>query len=415
MGLGDEPFIDEYAYITQSYQPDLVVAGRTNDPEWLEFQAYDLVPLPKYFINAAFRLAGIPRPGRGAALAWYRNRYYQWGSRQDLVVARLPSVLMGAIGCVGIYLLGALVKDGPTGWIAAILLAVNPLYRLHAHRAMSEAPCEAFLLLSLALGLWAWVALLGNRSVAAGGTTLIVSGVLAGLSILAKFTGVMATLAVVAWVILGLALPRVAAARKLILAAGAGAAVAAAWCMFVALNPFMTARPESRTHPELKTAAESGTVQRLAFLVRHRRVVMRLHQEVFSQNALFTVTERARVLAVQGFGRFGPLGPRTSDASRRYDLSQDWGVFLWLPLVATGLGWSIRLGSQQLQIAQPPAGWALALWACLAIAVVTAYLPLAWDRYQMPVQAPAALLAAIPLGRAWTAARTRVIGPEVRP
>ena len=24
LGLGDDPFVDEYAYITQSYQPDLV-------------------------------------------------------------------------------------------------------------------------------------------------------------------------------------------------------------------------------------------------------------------------------------------------------------------------------------------------------------------------------------------------------
>ena len=199
LGLGDEPFVDEYAYITQSYQPDLVFAGRTNDPAWLEVLAYDLVPLPKYLINASFRVAGIPRPGREAALAWYHNTSYRWGSPRDLVVARLPSVLMGALGCVAIYLLGALVKDGPTGWIAAILLAVNPLYRLHAHRAMSEAYCEAFLLISLALGLRAWIALVGDRSVAAGGAMLIAAGVAAGLSILAKFTGVLAIFALAAW------------------------------------------------------------------------------------------------------------------------------------------------------------------------------------------------------------------------
>src|SRR3954451_20517907 len=64
MGLGDEAFVDEYAYITQSYQPDLIFAGRTNDPAWLELMTYDLVPLPKYFINAAYRAAGISRPGR---------------------------------------------------------------------------------------------------------------------------------------------------------------------------------------------------------------------------------------------------------------------------------------------------------------------------------------------------------------
>ena len=64
LGLGDEPFVDEYAYITQSYQPDLVFAGRMNDPAWLERVAYDLVPLPKYLINLSFRAVGIPRPNR---------------------------------------------------------------------------------------------------------------------------------------------------------------------------------------------------------------------------------------------------------------------------------------------------------------------------------------------------------------
>ncbi|MGZ5997658.1 MAG: phospholipid carrier-dependent glycosyltransferase, partial [Isosphaeraceae bacterium] len=106
VGLGDEPFVDEYAYITQSYQPDLVFAGRANDRAWLEWVAFDLVPLPKYLINLSFRLAGVPRPGRSAALAWYRDTHYTWGSAQALTVARLPSVLMGALGCASIFALG---------------------------------------------------------------------------------------------------------------------------------------------------------------------------------------------------------------------------------------------------------------------------------------------------------------------
>ena len=128
----------------------MVFAGRVNDRAWLERVAFDLVPLPKYLINLSFRAAGIPRPNRSVALAWYRDTRVTWGTSQALTFARLPSVLMGAMGCVAIFLLGVLVKNEPTGWIAAFLLAANPLYRLHAHRAMSEAPCEAFMLLSLA-------------------------------------------------------------------------------------------------------------------------------------------------------------------------------------------------------------------------------------------------------------------------
>ena len=107
------------------------------------------------------------------------------------------------------------------------------------------------------------------------------------------------------------------------------------------------------------------------------------------------------MVAVQGFGRFGPLGPPKSDSTRRYDLAQDWGVFLWLPLVADGPGrdrscWdSASSGRPRRRPAGPwPSG------PCLAVAVVTAYLPMAWDRYQLPIQAPAALLAAMALGEA---------------
>ena len=141
-----------------------------------------------------------------AGIATPRDR----GARPEaLTVARLPSILMGAIGCVAIFLLGVLVKDEPAGWIAAVLLAVNPLYRLHAHRAMSEAPCEAFLLLSLAVGIRGWR---GDPGAAVGGAGLrgpaSRPGLLAGLAILAKFNGVLALFMLRRLVPAGLGLPR---------------------------------------------------------------------------------------------------------------------------------------------------------------------------------------------------------------
>ncbi|MBV8309417.1 MAG: hypothetical protein JO344_03350, partial [Planctomycetaceae bacterium] len=139
LGLGDEPFVDEYAYITQSYQPDLLFAGRADDASWLDVLSYDLVPLPKYLINLAFRASGTPRPSRRDALAWYEDTSYRWGSRTDLFIARLPSVMLGALGCMAVFSLGTLFQDASAGIIAAFLMAANPLYRLHAHRAMSEA------------------------------------------------------------------------------------------------------------------------------------------------------------------------------------------------------------------------------------------------------------------------------------
>jgi 4-amino-4-deoxy-L-arabinose transferase-like glycosyltransferase len=414
LGLGDEPFVDEYAYITQSYQPDLLYSGRTNDPAWLEFLGYDLVPLPKYLINLSLRLARIPRPGRSSALLWYANTSYRWGTARELITARLPSIFVGGIGCAAIFALGVLIRDERTGWIAAVLLAINPLYRLHAHRAMSEAPCEALILLSLASGLWAWRETLARPGGSRAWMMLIPAGCLAGLSILAKFTGILALIVLAGWTGLAILLPGGGRARRLGLIAGTALAYLAAGFIFVLFNPFMTAHPNGPLPAKLKATAELGTWQRFLFLVEHRRQVSRSQQQSFSHNALYTLSERAKVVAVQGFGRFGPYGPSKSDSLLRYDLPQDAGAICWLPLVLAGLIASVGLGWRQFRRQEPPLAWALVAWACLAVAVVTAYLPMAWDRYQLPIQAPACLLAAVALASAWDALATRSIPVETR-
>jgi len=414
LGLGDAPFVDEYAYITQSYQPDLVFSGRMNDATWLDELGYDLVPLPKFWINLAFRAAGIPRPSPWNAIAWYPNTSHRWGTESELLIARLPSVVLGAVGCVAIFAIGTLVRDERTGAIAAFLLAVNPLYSLHAHRAMSEAGCEAFLLVAVALGLRAWKSLLARGPIAPSLLLLIAAGCSAGLSILSKFNGILALLTMVGWTCLALALPGISRAAKLGLCAGTGGAIMTAWAVFVALNPFMTAHPAGHLPPELRTIAELGTWQRFLFLLQHRQQVSSQQQGMFPDDALHSIRDRAGVVLVQGFGRFGLFGPRKSDSTRRFDLRQDWGALLWLPVAFTGAINAVRMGTQQQRQSQAPMAWALVVWSVLALLVVTVYLPMAWDRYQLPIQAPAALLAALPLASATTALRTWITRPSQR-
>lgn len=414
-GLGDRSFVDEYAYITQSYQPDMVFAGHLDDRAWLEFVAFDLVPLPKYLINLSLRAAGIPRPGRTSALAWYNNTHTTWGPPYVLTVARLPSILAASLGCVAIFLLGVLVKDELTGWVAALLLAVNPLYRLHAHRAMSEAPCEAFMLLSLAVGLWAWRAILTRPSAARGLSALIGAGLLAGLSVLAKYNGILALLCLAAWCLLAVGLSGIAPERKLILALGTAMAWASAWFVFVELNPSMTADPGGRLPVRLRNLADKGPWERFFFFIEHRREMARSQQRKFPHNALESPADRASVVAVQGFGRFGPFGPRNSDSERRYDVSQDFGAAVWLPVVAAGLSAAIWLGRRQRRDGAMPTAWCLVTWTAVSLTTVTAYLPMAWDRYQLPIQAPAALLAAVGLVSAWDMVRPRPSRVGVRP
>ena len=67
---------------------------------------------------------------------------------------------------MAIFAIGTILRDMVNSTIAAFLLAINPLYSLHAHRAMSEASCEAFLLVAVALGLLAWKSLLSRGPIA---------------------------------------------------------------------------------------------------------------------------------------------------------------------------------------------------------------------------------------------------------
>ena len=165
----------------------------------------------------------------------------------------------------------------------------------------------------------------------------------------------------------------------------------------------MTAHPPEPLPEGLRPTAELPTWKRLELLLYHRRDVSREQQQVFSHNALHSLAEKARVIAVQGFGRFGPLGPAKSNSTIRYDSAQDRGALLWLPVVAAGFVTALWLGQRQARSGAAPTAWALCVWSLLALTVVTVYLPMAWDRYQLPIQAPAALLASLPMSKVWTA------------
>jgi 4-amino-4-deoxy-L-arabinose transferase-like glycosyltransferase len=397
LDLRDPPFVDEYAYISQSYYADLFLDGKTNDRAWLDPPGYDLVPLPKYLIGLALRAVGYGRPGPEAARLWYDDTSSVFGTPALLTAARTPSIVLGAVGCVAVFALGVLFRDARVGLVAALLLAINPLYRLHAHRAMSEAPCETFLYTALLIAAWCWGRAFGPRGAAKPWLSigLIGAGIAAGLSVLAKFNGLLALMTLAVWVVLGWSLPGRSWTAKLAFALGACFAVVAAWFVFLGLNPFMTARPPAPLQPDAQALSEMSAWRRFRFLIDHRRTMSEGQQKAFPHNALTTLPERAKVVAVQGFGRFGPLGPARSDSTRRYDFSQDAGAFVWLPVCVAGLACSLVLGLRQYRAGDAPLAWATAAWALLSLAVVTVYLPMAWDRYQLPIQTPFSLLAAL--------------------
>jgi len=396
--LAHEPsFVDEWAYLSQTYYADLWFEGETQRAEWLDYPAYDLPPLPKYVFGAALELAGYRRPGVADANRWYENTHSQCGPFAMLVAARWPTVFLGALGCMAIYGIGTVAFDRRVGFLSALLLMFNPLYRTHSRRAMSDVIAECFILCALLAFMLAWRGLLQARAPVWNWLLAILAGFCAGLAPLAKLNGALAMMIVVAWCLLTGVSPSPRLTSKLKVGLAGILAGVLSLVTFIGLNPFLTAQPPGRLPPGLKPIAEMGVVERLGMLVTHRVRISQSQMKLFPHNALPRPTDKLGTLTVQGFGRFGPFGPSQSNSVIRYDWKQDRGALLWLPLVLMGGLAAYRKGGSQYLMGSPPGAWAVLAQAVLSALVVMAYLPLAWDRYYLSLQPGAALLGAAAL------------------
>ena len=94
--IASEPhFVDESAYIAQSFYADLLLDNYRNDPAWLDYAGYDLPPLPKYLIGIALRVGGYPRPAPSSTAAWYSDTSRRFVPEAALVVFwQLPALLV---------------------------------------------------------------------------------------------------------------------------------------------------------------------------------------------------------------------------------------------------------------------------------------------------------------------------------
>jgi hypothetical protein len=317
--LASEPhFVDESAYISQSFFGDLWLEGRRDDPSWLTYAGYDLPPLPKYLIGASLRAGGYRRPAPQAMWEWYANTSRRFVSGEALTVARIPSVLLGALGALAIYALGTIAADRRVGLLAALLLIANPLYQMHARRAMSDVPAEALILSTAAVGLWAWKRLLAARGTLGPSMALAIgSGVLCGLATLAKLNGVLGGFILAAWAALAMLEKKVSGTFNLVAPTGAtklkvpdtffsGPAVVLATVMaggvafatFAALNPFLFAHPKGPIDPSLEPLARMSFRVRVKVISNHRVDVSLLAKSIFPDDALKTLPDKLKAVAV---------------------------------------------------------------------------------------------------------------------
>ena len=395
--LAAEPhFADESAFISQAYFYDLWREGATNDTAWLEYMALDLPPLPKYLFGAALRWEGMRPPSRASAVQWYFDVNARFESPAMLAAARQACVAAGAVACMALFGLGLMLHGRRAGIVAAAILAICPLFRMHARRAMGDAPCEALVLLTACAGLWAWRSVLSGRwKLGRAAAASVLAGALGGLAVLAKLNGGLGLIVVAVWALLGALLPGSSLRIKATLLVGLVLNGATAFAAFTLMNPTMTARPAGPfPNAAMEELAARGLYGRASAIVNHRLVVSRAQREMFTQNALPDLPEKLRAVVVQGFGRFGPLGPSHSNSPIRYDWASDRFALVWFPLVMLSLAWALRRGLAEFREGRPPTAWAVAAQYAATFLTVWLYIPLAWDRYYLPLQAVGALLVA---------------------
>ncbi len=394
--------LDESSYIAQARAFDLLIDGRLNDISWLEAAALDQPPLFKYLVGLSLRIGGYPREGRDAAMDWQKrfnfravgDEDYFFVNSDNLNAARWPAIILGTIGCVVLFWLGVLLRDIRTGTLAAFLLAINPLYRQQTRHALNDVPCEALLLASAALALWAWRKRLFDRFLPTIWAWLV-GGLLGGLAVLAKLTGLIILIHLAAWSALALLLTSTPVKKRGTVVIGA--IVFASTLAFTVLlgNPTLTAHPPGPLTPEMQAVADKGPIGRGWEMVQFRMRISALQQKFYPLYALSSLPQKLAITARQGFGRFSPFGPAHSNLPKIYDWSQDRAVLLWLPWVAIGAFIAAKQGRDQKRNQQPPMAWAILLaWAITLICVV-GYLPMAWDRYLLSIQPWNSLLAAL--------------------
>ena len=381
VNLDQEPhFVDESAYVSQAYFGDLLITGNVNSPLWFEYPGFDLPPLTKYLVWAGLVSGGDARPGPAAMRAWYTDTSKRFETSISLTHARNPIALCALITVIATGLIAQRWKGPWVAVVAMLLLSFHPLFRTHARRAMADIPTEMGVVLALL------VFLPTTGKTYPTWSKVVLGGIATGLAASSKLNGLLAGIVLVVWWFVGGHENRAKRLFQVTLAGLLGAG------LFVVLNPFLYGTSNGLNTSGIKQFEGMGLTERLWFMMDHRLSVSGQGQKTFPNDALKGFAEKAKAMAIQGFGRFSPFGPRPDDSRVRYQWSQDWSSILWIPWVLAGAVHAARdSGANQNQRR------ILAYWVC-AVLVVGAFLPMAWNRYYLPLAIPSILLAAGAVG-----------------
>ena len=365
---------DENFWIYDSYYFSLFIHGDWHDPRWQEFHPQSPpVPIGKYIIGLALGLSGRSKGIQGMS-RWDWNRPPAWNGRHGampppaaLYAARLAMAIFGAATCLLLLGLARALLGARTGIFAALFLAYNPLMLTCCRRAMTDAPLQFFLLAAAALTAL-FAAVIPRERVGAALSIAALVGVDAGLAAATKLNGALAGLVFICFCAAA-ALSRPRAAWLLLLSVGI--CIATSVVIFIGLNPFLWAHP---FRDSMFLFHESLAVVYSAARQSHSFGVAILNSYPLKASFVFK-----RVLWI-GFG--STLG--------------HWlGVPVDLALSILGLCSLARREFRYFDQARTfSPRVVLIIWVLIMFASTTAWIPVDWGRYYLPLVPCVALLTA---------------------
>lgn len=361
-----------------------------HNDQWMEYFAYDQPPVGRYIIGLALVIPGYGKNLEKSSKmsVWDFSKDYSWNEshgalppKDVLYVARLPMAILGALTCFLMYWVAKPIFSRRAGIIAALLLAYNPLMLRCSQRAMPDAALIFFLAANVVLTTYfysslveqklhrtlVFAAFIGITIALAAGTKL--NGGIAGI-IFAVFCTVLILIKITPYGFPGNNLKDVIGRLrtdrevKIILGSLIISGLIAA-LVFTALNPYLYHRP-------LK-----GSVK----MVQHRMSVVKEQQQTYS--AITTVRQKIELVV-----RRTLIDKNYVTLGYFLKIPLDMGLFLLgLALLfyteAKYLFCNHKLSSKSIVIA----------WISITFVGTTAWIPLDWNRYYLPVLPCVAMMA----------------------
>jgi 4-amino-4-deoxy-L-arabinose transferase-like glycosyltransferase len=349
----------------------------------------------KTLIGGVWLLGGRSIDSLPGVFVW--TMPFDWNQRQgnvpsddDLHTARWPSAILAALGVIPMFFIGWQLRLRSLAYPSALLYALHPVILLNGRRAMLEGSLMFFTLVTMA---WLIALIVSEHSATANGFMSRLSpivrygvlGVLAGLAIAAKQTGLaVAGAALLAALATGWA--RDHSWRPFAWIGYAGIAALVTW---FALNPGYWNRP---------FAALRTTIAARSKLLNDQVAAGQLAYTNMWQPIQAVITQP--FLTPPQYYESDTWSGLINDEIAAYKQSSidgwDWGPIIGVALtLLAGIGLVVLCYDA---LHRDKIAWAILIWTMFTIAA-SLVVPLAWQRYYLPLMLVAIVLAAEGLGR----------------